>query len=232
MNEKKEVFEIDTMNVSELDNLTKITQEVEESYYDIPFGNTAFQTRAFVIANSITPERSYRAIGLQLLSVLSSIKSTIIKQKIDEVRRQQNLDKLINGSLDEYEKEILRLELILSDSGDQAYKKRINDLLNEFYILYLEHKKLPKFTREQFEAGEENYFTQSLGRQVSGLVGASEAIINMKEDIKALHDYKETIKTIENLDSKTMEELRLAMPNQIENAQLKEKKEPIRMKRL
>jgi tetrahydromethanopterin S-methyltransferase subunit A len=215
MNEKKELEIID---IKDLNSIEKIVNEVETAFFDIPFGNTGFQTKAFVVAAAITPERSYRQIGLQLLSVLNSLRNNIVGRQIQLIKIKQKENSLNDGSLDVYEKEIIELELLLEKTGQLRYEKTLNDLIHEFAILYQEFKKLPKFTREQFESAEENYFNQSLGRQVNGITGAAESIINMREDIKALDDYKEKIKLIENLDFKTLEDLRTSMSNQIENA--------------
>jgi len=207
-----------SLDSDSLEQVTKITEEIEECFFDIPFGNTAFQTKAFVISATITPERSFRQIGLQLLSVLDNIRNLIINNKIQDVKIKQKQHLLNSGTLDIFEKEIVELELIRETTGDMKSKKHLNDLLNEFFILNEEFQKMPKFTREQFEAAEMNYFTQSLNRQMSGITGPIESLINMQEDMKALNEYKEKLKMIENLDTETMESLRLSMSNQIENA--------------
>jgi hypothetical protein len=101
--------------------------------------------------------------------------------------------------------------------------KLLNDALHELNILYSEFKKLPSYTRESFEIAEENYYTQSLERQARGISGAVESLINIREDVPAIEQYLEKIKTMDNLTIENLTELRLAMPNQLDNVAKKEK---------
>jgi len=222
MQENKQMI---TLDPTDLKSVETIISKIEDSYFEIPFGNTAFQTKAFVVAASITPERAYRAVGLQLMSILSSLRMTIIDKKIAKVKLEQKREKLKSPDLDKFEKEILELEILMETSGHRHGEKLINDSLQEFNVLYAEFMKLPKFTREQFESAEENYFSQSLDRQARGISGAVESLINMHDDMPALASYKENVKLIENLDTQTLKNLRLNMDNQmsrvIEKEQLK-----------
>jgi hypothetical protein len=202
------------IDVENLSSVESVISEIEDSFYDIPFGNTAYQTKTFVVAAGITPERAYRAIGLQMLSVLNSLRNSIIGYKIGQIQLEQKKE-LLNTTTDKFEKQILELEILRDSTGENYHKKTINDIICELNVLYSEFKKLPKFTREQFEIAEQNYFTQSLERQARGVTGAVEGIINMNEDIRALEDYKEKIAQIELLDNETLNALRLSMTNQI-----------------
>jgi hypothetical protein len=199
-----------------------VMKELEDSFFDIPFGNTGYQTKAFVMSAAITPERMYRTIGLQILSLMNSVNNTIYHLKIGEIERQEDLEKLNSPDLSNFEKQKLQLSLNNRDDNSKFNEKTLNDTIHELNILYAEFKKLPKFTREQFEAAEENYFTQSLERQARGISGAVEALINMKEDVPALSGYVEQISKIEKLDNETLQNLRLGMPNQLQNVLKKE----------
>jgi hypothetical protein len=215
MSENKDLVEL---KADDLDSIQNILSEVEDAFFDIPFGNSAFQTKAFVVAASITPERAYRTIGLQLMSILRSLRTNLISKQIAEIKLEQKKEKINDPSLDKYEKRILELEVLEDSTTYKSVEKSVNDTFNEFKVLYTEFKKLPKFTREQFENGEMNYYTQSLTRQAHQLDGAVQSIVNIFEDMPALNHYSEQIKQIENLDSQTLENLRLAMDNQFDNA--------------
>lgn len=215
MSENNNLVEV---NFNDLNSVDSILTEIDSAFYDIPFGNSAFQTRAFVIAAAITPERAYKTIGLQLSSLLSNIKNNLIGKQIAEIKLEQKKEKLNDPKLDKFDKQILELEILMEQSSLSTVAKLSNDSLNEFNVLYSEFKKLPKFTREQFESAELNYFTQSLSRQANQLDGAALSIIHMLEDLPALNEYTEKIKSIENLDLETLTNLRLAMNNQFDNA--------------
>jgi hypothetical protein len=210
--------EVVTLEIDNLSNVESILNEVETAFYDIPFGNSAFQTKAFVIAASITPERAYRTIGLQLTSLLRSIRNNLIGKQIAQIKLEQKKEKLNDPTLDKFDKQILELEILSQSAENIGVNKSANDALNEFNVLYTEFKKLPKFTREQFEYAEMNYYTQSLTRQANQMDGAQQSIVNMFEDLPALNVYTEQIKSTENLDMETLTNLRLAMNNQFDNA--------------
>ncbi len=226
--ENKQLSLIDANDTQTVENMLR---EIEEAYYDIPLGNTAFQTKNFVMAAAITPERAYRAIGLQMLSVLNSIKSQIIDEKIFEVKLEQKKEKLKSTDLDTYEKQILELEILRDSSGTNYRKKLLNDSMHEFNVLYEEFKKYPRYTREQFESAEYNYFSQSLDRQARGVSGAIESLINMNEDLPALASYAETVQKLENLNNEVLDKLRLSMPNQLDVIRKKEEQRAMELRR-
>jgi hypothetical protein len=205
-----------------VENTTDIINQLEKDFYDIPFGNTAFQTKAFVLAASITPERMYRTVGLQLISVLNNVRESIYKKQMFEIEREEKLEQLNSGTLDKWEQKKLELTIKRGDDSQQFSDKILNDTLNELNLLYSEYVKLPKFTREQFEAAESNYFEQSLERQSRGIDGAIGSLIHMREDIPAIDKYLTDIKKVEKLDSATLENLRLSMENQLDKVREKE----------
>jgi hypothetical protein len=201
-----------------IENVEEVIAEIEDAFYDIPFGNTSFQTKAFVMAAGITPERSYRAIGLQMLNGLNNIRSAIYHQRKSQIDIDEKREKLNDPEISIWEKKRIELDLEFSDTTSKYNEKLLNDSIIELNLMYSEFKKLPKFTREQFENAEYNYFTQSLERQARGIVGPVESLINMREDAPALSLYKEKLLQLEKLDTETLEQLRLALPNQLHNA--------------
>lgn len=196
-----------------LENTKDIIEEIEEAFFDIPFENSAFQTEAFVIASQITPERAYRAIGLRMHAKLRALNEA----KFGRMRQQIDLDeinyKLENENLSPFDRrreELKKVELL---SHNNWTNKLINDAISELNILYKHFRKLPKYTREQFEQGEKIHFEQRLNRQVLGLEGAKESLINIKEDIPALTHYQEKVAFLEDLSSENLTELVKSLPN-------------------
>ena len=71
--------------------------------------------------------------------------------------------------------------------------KLINDALQELNILYHHFKALPRYTREEFEAGEAAHFTEKLTRQIQGVQGAQEALVNMAQDMPKFFEIEDTL---------------------------------------
>jgi hypothetical protein len=213
-----------------IENVEEVIAEIEDAFYDIPFGNTGFQTKAFVLAAGITPERTYRAVGLQMLNGLNNIRTSIYHQKKSQIDMDEKREKLNDPEISIWEKKRIELDLEFSDTTSKYNEKLLNDSIVELNLIYSEFKKLPKFTREQFENAEHNYFTQSLERQARGISGPVESLINMREDAPALSLYKEKLLQLEKIDTETLEKLRLSLPNQLHNANPEFRKENQKVK--
>jgi hypothetical protein len=196
------------------ENAEDVIQEVEDAFFDIPFENSKFQTEAFVIGGQITPERAYRAIGLRMHSKLRALNEA----KFGRMKEQVDLDeidhKLANENLSPFDRrreEIKKQELL---SHRRWTDKLINDAISELNVLYKHFKSLPKYTRAQFEAGERLHFEQRLNRQVLGLEGAKESLINMNEDLQAIAHYEEQVSQLESsLSDVMLIELSKTLPN-------------------
>lgn len=167
-----------------------IIEELQKAFFNIPFENSQFQTEHFVIEASITPERAYRAIGLRMMNRIRAL------QEAQFARRREEVE------LDEIDQKIFQIDSeIPSRDGANVFKKRrlqidreeilarrpftdklINDAITELNILYSHFQALPKFTREEFEAGEYAYFKESLTRQAEGVVGPFEALLNLNNE--------------------------------------------------
>ena len=196
-------------------NYKNILEEVKEAFYDIPFGNSKFQTEAFVISSEITPERAYRAIGLKMLSSIKNLEMMVLNIREAQVDIDEITHKLNMNGVDEFEKRRLEIkrEKIITEHG--WTNKLINDAIDELDLLYSHFKKFPKFTKEQFEEGERIHFEQRLQRQVVGLEGAKVSLINMNEDFNAFRMFEDGVQklTHENLNDSTLTALKHSMAN-------------------
>ena len=176
-----------------LANSQSVLDEISDAFYDIPFENSAFQTEAFVIAASITPERAYRAIGLRMhskINALNEAKFGLMKQEVDIAELKE---KIRDENTSKFDKRRAEIDIMQKTVALKYTQKLINDAISELNVLYKHFKKLPKFTREEFEAGERLHFEQRLTRQVIGCTGAKESLINMGDDMKALDAFEELV---------------------------------------
>lgn len=191
-----------------LQQTESILKEITESYYDIPFGNTKFQTEMFVIAAQITPARAYKAIGMQLLSLIESARNKIYEHEKELLEIEKLKEEINFGNLNSYDKKIKEIDLKMKEFDINSYNKYLNDAAHQINVLYSHYIKFPKYTREEFESQEKLYFEQSLQRQILGLTGAKEAMINMIDD-------KKTIEQFEKLYAELPEDKKKEMLNDI-----------------
>lgn len=186
------------------DNFTSAIDEVNRRFYDIPFENSRFQTEQFVLAAQITPERSYRQIGLSLNSKLQALQEA----KFGKMKLAIDIDelnyKIANVDTDQFERRRLEVELLQKQSSQAFCNKLINDAIVECNILYHHMKAMPEYTREQFEAGEESHFTQRLTRAVNGVQGAAESLVNINTDYAKLIQFEQdTLKNMQLIENNT-----------------------------
>ena len=166
------------------ENAKEVIGQINDAFFDIPFGNSQFQIENFVVASQVTPERAYRAIGLYMqdkLKALEEAKYNRMKEDIDIDELKHNINQ---PNFSSFDKRRFQLE-IDKKLNDRIYTdKLINDAIKELNVLYKHFTALPKFSREQFENAEEGYFLEKLNRDLHGLTGPQESKHNMLVDKK------------------------------------------------
>lgn len=160
-----------------------VLQELEEAFFDIPFENSDFQNRAFVVAAQQTPARAYRAIGLRMHSKIRAVKEYQYSQAKLAIDIEEREAKIADERTDPFERRRLELENVKARDDSGWSKKLLNDALRELDCLYAEFKKLPKYNRAQFEAEEQKHFNGRLNRQLLPGGGARESLDNMHVDL-------------------------------------------------
>lgn len=189
-------------------NVEDILKKIEETYWDIPFGNTDFQCENFVIAASITPERAFRTIGLQMHHILTNLRQVKYEETLQNIEIEQLKEQIENEETNKYERKKAEAKLQLILANKNWSKKIVLDSIKQLEVYYKHFEALPKYTREQFEKAEQIYFEQSQRRIMLGIVGAKESIMNMVDD-------KKTIENIENMWNCLPAEKRQEMLEQI-----------------
>lgn len=161
-----------------------VLQELEEAFFDIPFENSDFQNRAFVVAAQQTPARAYRAIGLRMHAKIRAVKEYQYAQAKLAIDIEEREAKIADESINPFERRRLELENTKSRDESGWGQKLLNDALRELDCLYAEFRRLPRYTREQFEAEEAKHFEGRLQRQLLPGGGARESLDNMNVDLK------------------------------------------------
>jgi len=160
-----------------------VLEEIEAAFFDIPFENSAFQTRAFVVAGQITPARAYRTLGLGMMSKIRAIQTSLIATERRTIKEAQLKDNISSAEEGSYDQQLLQLDLQELQQGKAWDGKLLNDALSDLNVMYTEFKRIPAYTRQQFEAEEQEHFEQKLTRDVQGIRGAAEALTNMRADM-------------------------------------------------
>jgi hypothetical protein len=203
------------MNAITTQNSQDILKELEKLFWDIPFSNSKFQTEMFVIAAEMTPERAYRAIGLQMLDKLTALQEYSYNKELNQIRVDELIDQINDAKTNKFDRRRAELELGKLQQKSIFEDKLHNDLLSELNCLYENLNKFPKFTGEQFETAERIHFEQKLLRQVTGLTGASLSLINMREDQDELTKYQEQVAALPNATTEQLQWLLSNMSNKI-----------------
>ena len=175
----------DSLPVIAVENIGGVLEELELAFFDIPFQNSDFQTKAFVVAAQQTPGRAYRAVGLQMFSKIEAIREHKFQVQMRGIDKEEKLEKMEDSATSEFDRRRLRLELAHAESGARYAEKLLNDAVHELNILYAEFNRLPKYTRAQFEAEEPAHFRAKLARQLTS-AGPKEALLNMTEDLPSM----------------------------------------------
>lgn len=171
-------------DVVELDDKSKkaneLLDEVADRYSEIPFGNSKYQMEYLLEKMELTPERAYRTILLQLNDRIMAVKANIFQLRRLNVDMMELEDRM-NNTDEAFKYDRMRAEIDYEEKQDSLKwtTKLLNDANEEIVFLYNQLKKYPKYTRDEFEKGEEDYFTVKMERQLLGVTDPIAALIVM-----------------------------------------------------
>jgi hypothetical protein len=168
------------------DTLPSVLDEVQTAFFDIPFENSAFQNLNFVLGTQLTPERAYRALGLRLSAKIRALQEAQYARQLEDIAIAELREKIESPDTSKWDK--MRSDVEINKLLDQRRytDKLIHDALMECNTLYQAFQAFPRYTREQFEAGEVRHFELRLSRQLQGVVGAKESLAAMGHDFARL----------------------------------------------
>lgn len=166
----------------QVDDIGNVLSELERAFFDIPFENSDFQNRAFVMAAQQTPARAYRALGLRMFSKIQAVKTFLFEDERRKIDIEEKESRLADPDLSEFDRRRINLDLVQLQDGESWNRKLLSDAVHELSLLYAEFKKFPKYTREAFEAEEAVHFKVRLTRQAQ-LPGPMESMAAMEHDL-------------------------------------------------
>jgi len=167
-------------NFKSLEDASPAIKEMTEAFREIPFGNSQFQIDNFVINSQHTPERMYRAACLSASAKIRALREAVYSRKQEDIDIAEIEAKLKTAQ--GFEKQRLELDKQQKLENREYTNKLVEDALYELSRLYNTFKNLPKFTRTEFEAGEQKHFEIRLKKAVLGIQGARESLDNMGLD--------------------------------------------------
>jgi hypothetical protein len=174
-----------------LSNTSDVINEIENAFFDIPFENSEFQTKNFVINAEITPARAYRALGLRIHNRLNALRAAKYSQMRYEINLEEKQQQLNDPTLSYFDKKRIEIDIMEMMDSVSFSKKLINDAINECNVLYALFKKFPKYTREDFEKEEELHFAEMSKRQIANITGGSLNMMNITYDKQAFDNFFE-----------------------------------------
>jgi len=171
--------------MADLTKFKTLLSEIQDSFLEIPFGNTDFQITNFIINAGLTPQRAFRSVCLTLREKILSLNEAYYNQKRLEVDLDELQARISDPATDQFARRRAEIEYEYKLSQQRDNEKLVLDAIHECELLYSFWEKLPHPTRAEFEAAEEDYFKLSLTKQVLGIDGAVGSLENMGYVINA-----------------------------------------------
>jgi len=165
-----------------MQDLTKyktLLSEIQDSFLNVPFGNSDFQIANFIVNGAHTPERAFRAVCLSLRDKILSLNEAYYNQMKFQVDLDELQAKIGDPDTDKFARRRMEIDYEQKLSQQRDNEKLYIDAIHEVEVLYSFWQKLPHPTRSDFEAAEEDYFKISLTKQVLGIDGAVGSLENM-----------------------------------------------------
>lgn len=165
------------------EKLSSALDDLHSRFEQIPLGNSDFQEEHFVIADALTPTRAYRQICLQLQANLNALREAYYEQKRTEVKLAQLRNEPSENEFD-YQLQQIDIEELCWKLKD--LQLRVKNINHSVKLLTGHLERFPRFTREQFEAGEREYYEIHLSNQLNGMVGAKKDLLNISQGVSQI----------------------------------------------
>lgn len=152
--------------------------EILDSSHDIPFGNSDYQNKVFVLGSQVTPARQFRALTLRLRDRINALREAYYSLQKEDIDLEEMAEKL-SGKLDKYDQARMLIDREQKLSQRKDTQKMVDDALHEVNYLVSLWRGMKHPTHEEFEAEEQLHFEKVLQRQALGITGALESLADM-----------------------------------------------------
>jgi len=150
-----------------VDELKDFLKELYNQFEELPFGNSDFQNKYFVINSQITPARAFRALCLRLRDRINALLEAYYNLKKEDIDIEE-LEEKLKTEKNIYEKKRIELDIEFKKLKRIDIKKLVDDAIHEVNYLLSLYNQFPTITREEFESEEEEYFKKKLTTQLIG----------------------------------------------------------------
>lgn len=143
-------------------DLDQIEKEIKEAINNGPsFGNSSFQTNVFNVGNHQGQARSYRQVLLELDAKFYNLKKakSALKKLKTEIRI---LVKKLENEQDEDQCSLIECDIEDKETDLNHQEKLVLDAITDANQLYSAFKSMPKFTKDEFEKQEQEYWKKRL----------------------------------------------------------------------
>lgn len=156
-----------------------------------PLGQSLFQDKKFVLDMAFTDARKKRQCKVELNMLTEALIQQEAERELKEIQVAELIAKNKRFWVSKFEKAKNLLEIKKIRANDIMSLDRVEELKLRIQFFYAEYKKIKDYTREEFEAEEQGYYTKKLALQIHekklNLQGTTEfALIgnNLDEDVK------------------------------------------------
>jgi hypothetical protein len=175
----------------------KRVAELESAFLEIQMPRTEYAIKHFVVGQHDTSEQQYLQCVLEMQIKYDNIRRA-------QLNKKKVLLKIANLEKENTEESLIDAELAKIDLQEQD--RALLGALREFKVLYDIYEASPKYTREQIDQGQPEYWRRRLTRQAeqeqgaTGRIGAGnlEAIRQMTQPVALLTAENATPKAIED----------------------------------
>lgn len=180
-----------SFNLTQKNNeINLVLQDIEKRSEPIPFGNSAFQNINFIKNIKMSDTRAYRDMLLRVNDRIRACKEAIYSIRKEDIDILELQEKISNEQTTKFDKMRAEIDLEQKLENRRYTEKLFKDAEEEIKTLYHYISQMKEYSREEFEAGEQEYFELSLTKQALGLTGANESLLAMNYDFSKLKDGK------------------------------------------
>lgn len=132
---------------------------------EVPFGNSDFQNRAFVVDSEHTPARAYRHAALRIVDRINALQEAYYSRRRGAIQLKI-LQRDAANEEDELKRQLILLDIERATASAPYTDKLIRDAIREIESLWPIIAGLGALSRSKFEAGELGHFEKRLGKKI------------------------------------------------------------------
>ncbi|HPB33787.1 MAG TPA: hypothetical protein PLW61_03385 [Caldisericia bacterium] len=152
---------------TEINKLVGFLEKLYSQFEELPFGNSDFQNKYFIINSQYTPARAFRSLCLRLRDRINALLEAYYNLKKEDIDIEE-LEEKLKTEKNIYEKRRIELDIEFKKLKRIDIKKLVDDAIHEVNYLLNLYNQFPTITREEFESEEEEYFKKKLTTQLIG----------------------------------------------------------------